>query len=563
MTKKFLFNEFRKNVYLIVALVVLIIGISYSTLLTPYLIRGVVDEVILGENYVLLFRYISLMMAATLLVLGLKVIRTTVSTKISNNVVAKLRTELIKKCLYAEHSEVSKLNPALIVSRITNTAGMLVDVYLINNVVGLISESIFLVIVGIAIMRVNIYFSLGLFILMPIFYLYTSLSAKTVAKVMKDNYKVLESGKKRMHHIADKAKKIRLLSGEEKEMLEWDEWTEKYKKSQRYTRIKREMNSVAIGDLMINFMYILIFGLGSYLIFQGEKITLGELILFITLCPRFFSSFNVLLGIKISSKTLTETLSFVDEIMELSTPNSGKPVLEIKRIELKNVTHMFSTDSGIQDVSFTINKGETVGVVGVSGGGKSTIIDLLLGFISPNEGELLVNGVSLRDINTLSLRKSIALVEQFPLPIKESLKETMIYPNWYEETEFKNCLKKVKLEGKLASDQSAYTLSGGEQQRLALASSIYRNPSLLLLDEFTSALDPLLEGDIMDFVYSLKDKLVLIVSHRIYTLMRCDKVIVIDDGKLVEAGNPNELSLNKESHFYKLLHKSQVTKKVT
>lgn len=223
-------------------------------------------------------------------------------------------------------------------------------------------------------------------------------------------------------------------------------------------------------------------------------------------------------------------------------------------IEFKNVSFKYENSRTIlEDVSFTIKKGQTVALVGHSGAGKSTIINLILKFYDPSEGEILLNGKSYADIDYQVLRKNISLVFQDNELFSSTIKENVSYGK--EGATEKEVIRVLKMANAydfvmdlpkgIHSEvgERGVRLSGGQKQRIQIARAMLKDAPILILDEATSSLDAKSEKDVQDALEVLmKDRLVIIIAHRFSTIQNVDGIIVIDKGRVAASGSPQELA---------------------
>ena len=214
----------------------------------------------------------------------------------------------------------------------------------------------------------------------------------------------------------------------------------------------------------------------------------------------------------------------------------------------------------MRNVSLVINPGEKVGLVGYSGSGKSTIIQLIERFYDVNDGEILIDNINIKDYNLYELRKKIGLVSQEPVLFKRNVYENILYGKLdsnYEEV--LNAAKKASI-GKFFNEKETGTkedpVSGGEKQRLAIARVFLKNPVILLLDEATSALDKESEIEVQKSINELqKGRTSIAVVHRLSTITDYDRIIM-ESGRIVEQGKHDEL-LSKKGKYFKLYNLSE------
>ena len=236
----------------------------------------------------------------------------------------------------------------------------------------------------------------------------------------------------------------------------------------------------------------------------------------------------------------------------------------MRSIELRNVSFFYpgSDVLALRDISFKINRGETVAVVGRSGAGKSTLADLLLGLFSPSRGAILIDGVDLRDLDQARWREKIGVVDQEAFLLNTTVRENIAFARDGVSHEALETVATAAYADEFIRElESGYEtvigdrglrLSGGQQQRVVLARALLRNPEFLILDEATSALDTESERLIQQTLDDLhRDRTILIIAHRLSTIARSDKVIVLDNGVIIEQGGLSEL-IESEGHFSKL-----------
>lgn len=233
---------------------------------------------------------------------------------------------------------------------------------------------------------------------------------------------------------------------------------------------------------------------------------------------------------------------------------SGTKVVKefTNEIEFRNVSFAYSDDEVLHDVSFKIPRGKKIALVGASGSGKSTIIDLLVRFYDPTEGEILLDGVNIKEYDIKSYRSLFGLVSQeiilFNDTLENNIKISRPEASWDEVVDsacISNSLtfiEKLPSGFKTLMGERGVLLSGGERQRIAIARALLRNPSILIFDEATSALDSESEKAVQKAIYkSLENRTAIIVAHRLATIVDCDQILVFDSGRIVERGTHLEL----------------------
>ena len=308
---------------------------------------------------------------------------------------------------------------------------------------------------------------------------------------------------------------------------------------------------------------------GILLINNGGDVreVLGNSVIYLLIGPAFGTYIfrSAALG---QYKYFAETaLDRIDNILDYKDITYGQDENESGELEFKNVSFSYDKEKVLDNISFKVNKGETVALVGSSGGGKTTIARLAARFYDADEGEVLVGGINIRDYDKKSLMKKIAFVFQSSKLFKMSLRENLLLGNENAtEEEIQAALinsgsKEIvdNLEKGLDTvygTKGTY-FSGGESQRFAIARAFLKDAKLIILDEATAFADPENEHIIQKSFKKLsKDKTTLMIAHRLSTVVDADKILVIEDGKIKESGKHAEL-LDKNGLYKKLWEEYQ------
>lgn len=305
-----------------------------------------------------------------------------------------------------------------------------------------------------------------------------------------------------------------------------------------------------------------------------EVIALGSIVSVVGSITNVLNSFVAIEDYGENILVLSNYLSNFSDYLNLKNEEIVDEVKidEIKKpylIEFKHVSFKYpnAKNFALDNVSFILGKENRLAIVGKNGAGKSTIIKLVARLYKPTKGEILINGYNINRFNFNDYQKLISVVFQdftlFPMTIKENVAtcETI------NEIEIKSVLKEAKFNYEKLKDgintylfkyiEDGVEVSGGEAQKIAIARSLYKNTSLIFLDEPTSALDPFSEAEIYTLFDTLiKDKKAIFISHRMSSTKFCDKIIVLDKGKIVEEGNHDEL-IKRENGIYKELFNAQ------
>ena len=229
---------------------------------------------------------------------------------------------------------------------------------------------------------------------------------------------------------------------------------------------------------------------------------------------------------------------------------------EINLIKFKGVRLSYGDKEVLKGINLEANKSEFIALVGSSGGGKSSLMNLLMRFYDVNGGEILINGINLKDIKIHSLRQNIGLVTQRVYIFNDTIAKNVAYGREFNEDAVINALKLAnayefvsKLDDGINTilNEFGTNLSGGQRQRIAIARALYQNPQILIFDEATSALDNESEKEITKAINNLRSKkIIFVIAHRLSTVENADKIAVLSDGKIIDSGSDEELSKRNE-----------------
>ena len=320
---------------------------------------------------------------------------------------------------------------------------------------------------------------------------------------------------------------------------------------------------------------VIFYGGGEVL---AETISLGALVAFLSYMKMFFrpirdiaEKYNILQNSMASAERIflildsTESLPQCVPAVELGTPSGSKPQTQtlgkISEVSLKNVFFAYvKGETVLKNISFSITAGETLAIVGPTGSGKTTIINLIIRFYDPTSGQVLVNGMDIKKIYSPDVRAKMALVMQEPFLFSETIRDNItLGKNDISKTtleqiiERSNCkpfIDRLPAGLNTVLSEGGASISSGERQLLSIARAFARDPDLIILDEATSYIDSETEQKIQEALFNLMaNRTSIIVAHRLSTARGADKIIVLNRGKIVEVGNHLELMRNKGFYF--------------
>lgn len=414
--------------------------------------------------------------------------------------------------------------------------------------------------------RVNLVMTLCVLVIIPISYIII----KKIAKVSQESFDIHQRA------LGDLSANVTesfsgyneiILFGKQEESVKK---FEKINENIRETAYKAQFLSYLMSPLLSLLTYLAI-GVVSVIgtIYAiGGVITVGQLQAFV----RFIWQVNEpLTQVSQLSSQIQSALSAMDRIHEFieyeeETDVERKEMVFDGNVEFKDIRFGYGKKEVLHGVSLNAKKGETVAIVGPTGSGKTTIVNLLMRFYDPNSGSIVIDGVDSTDINRRTLRDNIGMVLQDTWLFTGSIRENIRFskPDATDE-EIEQACKYANADEFISTlpkgydtviDEEADNISQGEKQLLTIARAILKDPKVLILDEATSSIDTKTEKNIQDAMdYLMEGRTSFIIAHRLSTIKNADKILVLKDGNIIECGNHNELM--KENGFYANLYNSQ------
>lgn len=323
----------------------------------------------------------------------------------------------------------------------------------------------------------------------------------------------------------------------------------------------------AVMTLCVSLGIAAIIWFGSYLIVSGE-ITGGAFVSFITALIMLFNPIkrmgNGFAALQGSLFAMERVFQLYEKDYEIKDDPDAKELKDVKgNIEFKNVNFGYDYESLVlKNLSLKAEPGQTVALVGNSGGGKSTIVNLLPRFYDVQAGEILIDGENIKNYTLESLRDKISMVLQDSFLFTGSIRDNITLGKEYTEEEINNAIKSAYLQDFVDScehgldsfvGENGSSLSGGQKQRVSIARAFLKDSPIVIFDEATSALDNRSEKAVQEAMNELiKGRTVLVIAHRLSTIKRADKIVVINDGEVFEEGTHEELLENQEGIYTRL-----------
>ncbi|MBQ4096148.1 MAG: ABC transporter ATP-binding protein [Oscillospiraceae bacterium] len=495
------------------------------------------------------------------------------SFKVALNMGKDLREEVFAKSESLSMSAVTKKTAGELIRRVSGDAAKLED-FVTTNGKDLIVDLISLVVLVVIICCMN--FRLAMLVLLPIPFVFLLVDKlfHVMAKRYTRVWRNMTEHDSTLHDILNGIRVIKSYGTEVKEIRKYSDCSLKAARSSVRAEIVWYL-TIPFSELIMTVGNFLVLYFGGKLIIDGG-LKLGELVQFTTYVSMLYDPIRRFIHIPKQLADAAVSASKVFEVLEDKNglKESENPVeLDIKGdIEFKNVYFGYREyDPVLKDISVRINKGEMIGIVGHSGVGKSTMINLILRLYDVTGGSVLIDGTDIRELSQKSLRSQIGVVLQETFLFDGSVLENICYAK--PSATFEEVIRAAKIANahdfitKLPDGYNTrvgnkgYQLSGGERQRVAIARAILHDPKIIILDEATASLDTETEKQIQEALGRLiKGRTTIAIAHRLSTLSEADRLIVLDKGKLAEFDTHENLMRNKGVYYKLVMAQRQTTK---
>lgn len=554
---KWFWGFLRKYRFKLLGGLILTTFISVLAIVNPYVSGMIVDDVIQGGQYDLLWKLVLILLLVTLVRGALRFFYQVIFEVCSQGVLYDMRDVVYRRLLTEDFAFYSKKKTGDLMSR--QTGDMEAIRHFVAYIIYQVYENILLFCFALfMIFTVNVKLALCMLIVLPFTAITTAKQSKEVRPTFQRIRDCFSSLNAFVQENVSGNRVVKAFAKEDFEIEKFNKENDAYMDAQLNSS-KVWMKYLPIFEVLAYVLNVVLMLYGGWMVITGEM-TIGNLVT----VNGYLWMLNA--PLRMAGWWVNDTHSFITSVEKIYTTYVEEPLVKMPpvpvsrkhmegNVEFKDVSYTADDEDIVKDISFSVKKGQTVGILGSTGAGKSTIMNLLCRFVDATSGEVLVDGVNVKDWNLYDLRDNIGMAMQDIFLFSDTIEGNIAYgrPNCtFEEiheaavmADANHFIKSMPEGYDTIVGERGVGLSGGQKQRISLARALLKKPSILILDDTTSAVDMETESYIQQQLGKLNGQCtIFVIAYRISSIKDADQILVMDNGRIIEHGTHQELLAN-------------------
>ena len=554
---KWFWGFLRKYRFKLLGGLILTTFISVLAIVNPYVSGMIVDDVIQGGQYDLLWKLVLILLLVTLVRGALRFFYQVIFEVCSQGVLYDMRDVVYRRLLTEDFAFYSKKKTGDLMSR--QTGDMEAIRHFVAYIIYQVYENILLFCFALfMIFTVNVKLALCMLIVLPFTAITTAKQSKEVRPTFQRIRDCFSSLNAFVQENVSGNRVVKAFTKEDFEIEKFNKENDAYMDAQLNSS-KVWMKYLPIFEVLAYVLNVVLMLYGGWMVITGEM-TIGNLVT----VNGYLWMLNAQL--RMAGWWVNDTHRFITSVEKIYTTYVEEPLVKMPpvpvsrkhmegNVEFKDVSYTADDEDIVKDISFSVKKGQTVGILGSTGAGKSTIMNLLCRFVDATSGEVLVDGVNVKDWNLYDLRDNIGMAMQDIFLFSDTIEGNIAYgrPNCtFEEiheaavmADANHFIKAMPEGYNTIVGERGVGLSGGQKQRISLARALLKKPSILILDDTTSAVDMETESYIQQQLGKLNGQCtIFVIAYRISSIKDADQILVMDNGRIIEHGTHQELLAN-------------------
>lgn len=554
---KWFWGFLRKYRFKLLGGLILTTFISVLAIVNPYVSGMIVDDVIQGGQYDLLWKLVLILLLVTLVRGALRFFYQVIFEVCSQGVLYDMRDVVYRRLLTEDFAFYSKKKTGDLMSR--QTGDMEAIRHFVAYIIYQVYENILLFCFALfMIFTVNVKLALCMLIVLPFTAITTAKQSKEVRPTFQHIRDCFSSLNAFVQENVSGNRVVKAFAKEDFEIEKFNKENDAYMDAQLNSS-KVWMKYLPIFEVLAYVLNVVLMLYGGWMVITGEM-TIGNLVT----VNGYLWMLNA--PLRMAGWWVNDTHRFITSVEKIYTTYVEEPLVKMPpvpvsrkhmegNVEFKDVSYTADDEDIVKDISFSVKKGQTVGILGSTGAGKSTIMNLLCRFVDATSGEVLVDGVNVKDWNLYDLRDNIGMAMQDIFLFSDTIEGNIAYgrPNCtFEEiheaavmADANHFIKAMPEGYNTIVGERGVGLSGGQKQRISLARALLKKPSILILDDTTSAVDMETESYIQQQLGKLNGQCtIFVIAYRISSIKDADQILVMDNGRIIEHGTHQELLAN-------------------